>query len=69
MMKVYNLTLEKHNAYYANDILVYNCLTFAYPNSALQDTRSSDILAATIMQGNKNQMKARSLYYGGQQNS
>lgn len=29
--KVYNLTLEKHNAYYANGILVYNCLTFAYP--------------------------------------
>lgn len=29
--KVYNLTLEKHNAYYANDILVYNCLTFSQP--------------------------------------
>ena len=28
---VYNLTLEKHNAYYANGILVYNCLTFASP--------------------------------------
>jgi hypothetical protein len=26
---VYNLTLEKHNAYYANEILVYNCLTFS----------------------------------------
>jgi hypothetical protein len=29
--KVYNLTLERDNAYYANGILVYNCLTFAYP--------------------------------------
>ena len=28
---VYNLTLERHNAYYANDILVFNCLTFAHP--------------------------------------
>lgn len=28
---VYNLTLEKHNTYYANGILVYNCLTLAYP--------------------------------------
>jgi hypothetical protein len=32
--KVYNLTLEKHNAYYANSILVFNCLTFALPPSA-----------------------------------
>lgn len=31
LISVYNLTLEKHNVYYANDILVYNCLTFAYP--------------------------------------
>ena len=45
------------------------CLTFAYPDSALQDTNSSNKLAATIMQGNKNQMKARSLYYGGSQTS
>ena len=34
--KVYNLTLERHNAYYANGILVFNCadalaLTFAAP--------------------------------------
>jgi len=29
--KVYNLTLLHHNAYYANDILVFNCLTFAQP--------------------------------------
>lgn len=28
---VYNLTLEKHNAYYANGVLVFNCLTYAYP--------------------------------------
>ena len=33
---VYNLTLEKHNAYYANGVLVFNCadslaLTFAFP--------------------------------------
>lgn len=32
---VYNLTLEKHNAYYANDILAFNCLTFANPNPNL----------------------------------
>lgn len=28
---VYNLTLTQHNAYYANGILVFNCLTFAHP--------------------------------------
>jgi hypothetical protein len=28
---VYNLTLERDNAYYANGILVFNCLTFATP--------------------------------------
>jgi len=28
---VYNLTLERDNAYYANGILVFNCLTFAEP--------------------------------------
>ena len=27
----YNLTLERDNAYYANGILVFNCLTFAAP--------------------------------------
>jgi hypothetical protein len=26
---VYNLTLKEHNVYYANDILAFNCLTFA----------------------------------------
>lgn len=29
--KTYNLTLREHNAYYANGILVFNCLTFAQP--------------------------------------
>lgn len=28
---VYNLTLDRDNAYYANGILVFNCLTFAAP--------------------------------------
>lgn len=28
---VYNLTLDRDNAYYANGILVFNCLTFAEP--------------------------------------
>ena len=28
---VYNLTLDRDNAYYANGILVFNCLTFAHP--------------------------------------
>ena len=31
LTKVYNLTLEEHNAYYANEVLVYNCLTFCHP--------------------------------------
>ena len=35
MTKVYNLTLEAHNVYYANGILVFNCLTFAMPQSAI----------------------------------
>ncbi len=44
---VYNLTLEKHNAYYANGVLVYNCLTYAYPvmptnHSSTFDNRSGD---------------------------
>ncbi len=30
---VYNLTLKEDNAYYANGILAFNCLTFAYPIS------------------------------------
>ena len=34
----YNLTLEKHNAYYANGILVFNCLSFAYPVQASDHT-------------------------------
>lgn len=43
---VYNLTLERHNAYYANGILAYNCLTFAYPvaqsdHSGVLSTRRS----------------------------
>jgi hypothetical protein len=28
---VYNLTLDRDNMYYANGVLVENCLTFAYP--------------------------------------
>lgn len=28
---VYNLTLDRDNAYYANGVLVFNCLTFAHP--------------------------------------
>ena len=36
---VYNLTLEKHNAYYANGILVFNCLTFAHPVSVKNKSR------------------------------
>ena len=27
--RTYNLTLAEHNAYYANGVLVFNCLTFA----------------------------------------
>ena len=30
----YNLTLDVDNAYYANGILAFNCLTFAYPVAA-----------------------------------
>jgi hypothetical protein len=34
--RVFNLTLDKHNAYYANGVLVFNCadaiaVTFAFP--------------------------------------
>ena len=36
---VYTLTLEKHNAYYANGILVFNCLTFAHPVSVKNKVR------------------------------
>jgi hypothetical protein len=35
---VYNLTLDRDNAYYANGILVFNCLTFAEPVTA-QDAK------------------------------
>ena len=69
MMKVYNLTLEKHNAYYANNILVYNCLTFALPDSALHDSHTNSKIASKVLSSQKSALKARSNLYGGQQNS
>ncbi len=39
---VYNLTLREHNAYYANGILVFNCLTFAQPVGPIQHRDDSD---------------------------
>lgn len=33
-VETFNLTLDRHNAYYANGVLVFNCLTFAAPVSA-----------------------------------
>lgn len=49
---VYNLTLDRDNAYYANGLLVFNCLTFAMPvqprdhtamlTSRLRSTHQSD---------------------------
>jgi hypothetical protein len=37
---VYNLTLVHDNAYYANGILVYNCLTFSQPIGSAGQRRS-----------------------------
>jgi len=34
LTRVYNLTLDRDNAYYANGLLVFNCLTFSYPVTA-----------------------------------
>lgn len=45
------------------------CLTFAYPESALQDSNTNSKLAATIMQGQKSALRARSNLHGGYQNS
>jgi hypothetical protein len=45
------------------------CLTFAYPESALKDSSTSSKLAATIMQGQKSALRARSNLHGGYQNS
>lgn len=61
-MKVYNLTLEKHNAYYANGILVYNCLTFAQPSSALESSSKTSKLAGRIMSNQKAITRARNMY-------
>ncbi len=65
MTKVYNLTLQRHNVYYANDILVFNCadaagLTFAYPVTALisQDKKSAD-KAKSIMASFKKAQRLR----------
>lgn len=74
--EVFSLTVEPYGVYYANGILVSNCDTFydaikiALIDKSLSfDTKQDASIAATIMQGNKMQMKARSLYYGGQQTS
>lgn len=45
---VYNLTLEEDNVFYANDLLVYNCLTFAHP---VQKSDHTTILAGKQKQG------------------
>ena len=44
------------------------CLTFAMPASALQDSNTNSKTAATIMQGQKIALKARSNLHGSQQN-
>ncbi|HXE05220.1 MAG TPA: hypothetical protein VN579_04475 [Bryobacteraceae bacterium] len=45
---VYNLTLERDNAYYANGILVFNCaLTFAEPVSKKASTGPNRVRSAT----------------------
>ena len=44
------------------------CLTFALPASALQDSNTNSKTAATIMQGQKIALKARSNLHGSQQN-
>lgn len=40
----FNLTLARHNAYYANGILVFNCLTFAQPVALKPKTDALDRL-------------------------
>jgi hypothetical protein len=46
---VYNLTLARHNAYYANGILVFNCadalaMTFAFPVPVRREQQSAEEL-------------------------
>jgi hypothetical protein len=50
--KVYNLTLEKHNVYYANDILVFNCLTFAIPLAFLTNVMNTNQPSNRIRKSN-----------------
>jgi hypothetical protein len=56
--KVYNLTLEKHNVYYANDILVYNCLTFALPSSAYEQSKATSKVSKKLASNFKQQLNA-----------
>lgn len=66
---VYNLTLEKHNAYYANDILVFNCadalcLTFSYPTSATEFVSKNSATATKIMSSFERVRKLKAVAYG-----
>ena len=45
------------------------CLTFAYPETALQDSNTTSNIAAKILSGQKSALRARSNLYGGHQNS
>ncbi len=49
-VSVYNLTLESDNVYYANGILVENCLTFCIEEELTQDPYKADGAPAWLMQ-------------------
>lgn len=42
-VKTFNLTLREHNAYYANGILVFNCLTWARRVAPLSMRRNYEL--------------------------
>jgi hypothetical protein len=52
----------------SSDLADALCLTFAYPQSSLQDSIDSSKKAAMILQRQKSSLKARGTLYGDQQN-
>lgn len=76
MKEVFNLTVETYGVYYVNNILSSNCDT-AYDaikialidKTILYNIKQNDNTAATIMQGQKSALRARSNLHGGYQNS
>ena len=58
MTSVYNLTLKRHNAYYANGILVFNCLTFAMPYAV----KLSQVQQAPVRRAQSGRRRSRTGY-------